>query len=199
MLYCSSECGSISIIQLRIIYCNTHVYTFHVCLCLLAPTFVRNSTYLFKCSFQIYQKGIEVFIRSSKVWFKTTWCAKGPVTRCNFSCNLQRYSTLSTYKIGKYTFPSHFANIFLTYQTFVTNLHLLRVELRCKLPGKLHRVTGPLEHHVVLNHSFELLINTTMLFSYFWKEHFNKLVELQTNVSEIKHKHKRNVCTCVVQ
>ena len=39
MLYCSSECGSISIIQLRIIYCNTHVYTFHVCLCLLALTF----------------------------------------------------------------------------------------------------------------------------------------------------------------
>ena len=42
-----------------------------------------------------------------------------------------------------------FAKIFLTYQTFVTcisyirHLHLLRVELRCKLPGKLHRVTGP--------------------------------------------------------
>ena len=48
--------------------------------------------------------------------------------------------------------------------TFVTNLHLLRVELRCKLPGNLHRVTGPLAHHVVLNHTFELLINTTMLF-----------------------------------
>ena len=57
-------------------------------------------------------------------------------------------------KIGKYTFPSQFANIFLTYddQTFVTDLHLLRVELHCKLPGKLHRVTGPLAHHVVLNH-----------------------------------------------
>ena len=48
---------------------------------------------------------------------------------------------------------SQFANIFLTYQTFVTNLHLLR-ELRCKLPGKLHRVTGPLAHDVVLNHTF---------------------------------------------
>ena len=35
--------------------------------------------------------------------------------------------------------------MFLTYQTFVTNLHLLRVELRCKLQKKLHRVTGPLE------------------------------------------------------
>ena len=174
MLYCSSECGSISIIQLRIIYSNTHVCTFHVCLCLLALTFVCNSTYLLKCSFQIYQKSIVVFIRSSKVWFKTTWCAKGPVTRCNFSCNLQRYSTLGRCKIGKYTFPSQFANIFLTYQTFVTNLHLLRVELRCKLPGKLHRVTGPLAHHVVLIHTFELLINTTMLFSYFWNQHFNK-------------------------
>ena len=41
----------------------------------------------------------------------------------------------------KYMFPSQFANIFLAYQIFVTNLHLLRVELRCKLPEKLHRVT----------------------------------------------------------
>ena len=47
MLYCSSECGSISIMhaQLRTIYCNTYVYTFHVWLCLLALTFVCNSTY----------------------------------------------------------------------------------------------------------------------------------------------------------
>ena len=35
-------------------------------------------------------------------------------------------------------------NIFLTYQTVVTNLHLLRVELRCKLQEKLRFVTGPL-------------------------------------------------------
>ena len=41
-------------------------------------------------------------------------------------------------------FPLQFANIFLTYQTFVTNLHLLGVELRCKLQEKFHRVTGPL-------------------------------------------------------
>ena len=79
MLCCSSECGSISIVQLRTFYCNTHVYTFYVCLCLLALTFVCNSTYLLKCSFQIYQKSVVVFIRSSKVWFKTTSCAKGPV------------------------------------------------------------------------------------------------------------------------
>ena len=60
---------------------------------------------------------------------------------------------------------SQFANIVLTYQTFVINLYLLlRVELRCKLPGKLHRVTGSLAHDVVLNDTFELLINTTMLF-----------------------------------
>ena len=148
-----------------------YIATFHACLCLFALTFVCNSTYLLKCSFQIYQKSIVVFTRSSKLWFKTTWCAKGPVTRCNFFCNLQRYSTLDRCKIGKYTFPSQFANIFLTYQTFVTNLHLFRVELRCKLPGKLHRMTGPLAHDVVLNHTFELLVNTTML--YIWNEHFN--------------------------
>ena len=42
-------------------------------------------------------------------------------------------------------FPSQLANKFLTYQTFVTNLHPLRVELRCKLQEKFHRVTGPLK------------------------------------------------------
>ena len=69
---------------------------------------------------------------------------KGRVIRWKFSCNSQCNSTLWRYKIGKYKFPSQFANIFLTYQTFVTNfLHLLRVELRCKLQEKLHRVTGP--------------------------------------------------------
>ena len=52
MLYCSSECGSISIMQLRTIYCNTYVRTFHVCLCLLALTFVCNSTYLLKLEVQ---------------------------------------------------------------------------------------------------------------------------------------------------
>ena len=41
-------------------------------------------------------------------------------------------------------FSSQLANKFLTYQTFVTNLHPLRVELRCKLQEKLHRVTGSL-------------------------------------------------------
>ena len=35
----------------------------------------------------------------------------------------------------------------------------MAVELRCTLPGKSHRVTGPLAHHVVLNHTFELLVS----------------------------------------
>ena len=52
-----------------------YMCTFHVCLRLLALTFVCNSTYLLKCSFQIYHKSIVVFIRSLKIWFKTTSCA----------------------------------------------------------------------------------------------------------------------------
>ena len=77
-----------------------HACTYISCvLCLLALTFVCNSTYLLKCSFQIYQKSIVVFIRSSKVWFKTTSCAKGPVTRCNFLGNLQRNSALKRCKL----------------------------------------------------------------------------------------------------
>ena len=51
----------------------------------------------------------------------------------------------------------------LRFQT-KTNLHLLRAELRCKLPRKLHRMTGPLAHDVVLNHTFENLISTRTLF-----------------------------------
>ena len=31
-------------------------------------------------------------------------CIKGPVTRCNFSCNLPRYSTVGRCKIGKTRF-----------------------------------------------------------------------------------------------
>ena len=31
MLYCSSECGSIAIMQLRTIYCNTHAYIHFMC------------------------------------------------------------------------------------------------------------------------------------------------------------------------
>ena len=107
MLCCSSECGSISIVQLRTNYCNTHVYTFYVCLCLLALTFVCNSTYLLKCSFKIYQKSIVVLIRSSKVWFKTTSCAKGPVTRCNFPGNLQRNSTPKQGRLYPFFWPMH--------------------------------------------------------------------------------------------
>ena len=57
---------------------------------------------------------------------------------------LQCNSTLERCEIGKYMFPLQLANRFLTYQTFVTNLHPLRVELRCKLQENLHRVTGPL-------------------------------------------------------
>ena len=68
---------------------------------------------------------------------------KGPDTRCNFSCNWRRNSTLRRYKIGKYMFLSQFADIFITHQAFVTNLHLLRTELRCKLQEKLHRVIWP--------------------------------------------------------
>ena len=49
-------------------------------------------------------------------------------------------------------FPSQFANIFLTYQTFVINLHLLRVELSCNVQEKLiqfHRVSGPFPVSVI--------------------------------------------------
>ena len=54
----------------------------------------------FKCI-----KSIVVFIRSSKVWFKTTSCAKGPVTRCkrvfaNFTSTKSRIALQVARKIA---------------------------------------------------------------------------------------------------
>ena len=66
-----------------------------LCVLIFTCTYICcNSTYLLKYSFQIYRKGIVVFIRSSKVWFKTTSCAKGPVTGRIFPGNFQRNSIL---------------------------------------------------------------------------------------------------------
>ena len=65
-----------------------------------------------------------------------------PCTRCNSSCNLQRSSILGRRKIGKYMFPSQVATTSVTHQTFVTNLNVLKVELRCKVQEKLQRVTA---------------------------------------------------------
>ena len=53
------------------------------------------------------------------------------VTRCKFSRNLQRNSTVERGKLGKYASSLHFANVFFTYQTVFTNYHLLSVEFRC--------------------------------------------------------------------
>ena len=80
MLYCSSECGSISIMQLRIIYCNTHVYTFHVCLCLLALTLmcVSKMHSLFGITFALFLlkflagKGYSIIISSYSISIATS-------------------------------------------------------------------------------------------------------------------------------
>ena len=68
---------------------------------------------------------------------------KGLVTRCNFSCNLQRNPTPKGCKFVtnvwyvKNTLANCDGNMYLPI------LHLRRVELHCKLHEKLHRVTGP--------------------------------------------------------
>ena len=111
-----------------------------------------------------------------------------PVTRCSlFSCNLQRYFTLGRCEIGKYTFPAQFAN---TYQTFVTNLKLLRVELRCKLAGKIAPCDRAFAHHVILTHTFELLINYYNAFLIYFEMSIsiNKWNYKQM-ISASKHKH----------
>ena len=86
----------------------THNLLQHACLYILCVLmFACTYICLLKCSFQIYQKSIVVFIRSSKVWFKTTSCAKGSVTRCNFPGNFQRNSTLKQGRIWPIFWPMH--------------------------------------------------------------------------------------------
>ena len=72
--------------------------------------------------------GLVVFIRSSKVWFKTVSCAKGAVTRCNFPGNLQRNSTLKRCKLV--TNVCHVKNIFAKCDgnVYLPILHIRRVE-----------------------------------------------------------------------
>ena len=68
---------------------------------------------------------------------------KVTVTRCNFSCKLQRNSTLKRCKFVinvwyvKYILANCAGNLYLPI------LHLPKVELHCKLQEKLHRVTVP--------------------------------------------------------
>ena len=71
---------------------------------------------------------------------------KGRLTRCNIFCNLQCNFALGKCEITKYMFPSQFATELLTYQTFVTNLHLLRVELRCKFQEFQRETETNLQH-----------------------------------------------------
>ena len=68
---------------------------------------------------------------------------KGPDTRCNFSCNLQRNSTLKGCKLV--TNVSSVKNILANCDgnMYLPILHHPKVELRCKLQEKLHRVSGP--------------------------------------------------------
>ena len=68
---------------------------------------------------------------------------KGPVTRCNISCNLQRNSTLKRCKFVTNVWYDKNIMANCDGNLYLPNLHLPRVELHCKLQEKLHRVTGP--------------------------------------------------------
>ena len=102
MLCCSSECGSI-----------------------WSRSCARYAQMLIS---NIYPKSIVIFIRSSKVCFKTTWCAKGPVTRCNFPgpprftklhCTVSwLYYTICTQETQKKHTPPKVAAIRLTLLLF---------------------------------------------------------------------------------
>ena len=68
----------------------------------------------------------------------------------NFSCNLQRNSTLKRCKFV--TNVWYVKNILANCDgnLYLPILHLPRVELHCKLQEKLHRVTGPLDTEMLI-------------------------------------------------
>ena len=78
-----------------------------------------------------------------KIYASLASMFKGSVTRCNFSCNLQHNSTLKRCKFvtNVWYVKKILANC--DENLCLPILHLLRVELHCKLQEKLHRVTGP--------------------------------------------------------
>ena len=67
---------------------------------------------------------------------------EGPVTWCNFSCNLQRNSTLKKRKFVSNLW--YVKNILANCDgnMYLSIFHLPRVELHCKLQKKLHHVIG---------------------------------------------------------
>ena len=67
------------------------------------------------CPLLLKLQKAKLLLKLTRFLKKYSLTSKGPVTRCNFSCNLQCNSTLGRCKICKYMFPSQFANIFLTY------------------------------------------------------------------------------------
>ena len=71
---------------------------------------------------------VRIFIYTKKMSVKLLFLTLLQLTIFNI------YSTSERCKIGKYTFSLQFNNVFFIYQTFFTNSHLLRLELRC-----LHR------------------------------------------------------------
>ena len=98
-----------------------------------------------------------VILSEISVRNKNSTSLKPRVTRCNLSRDLQCNSTLKRCKISKYASSLHFANVFFAYQISFTNQHLSRVELRCKLQEKLHRVTSPLDPHEIRTRATQVL------------------------------------------
>ena len=98
-----------------------------------------------------------LFCGRSKIQNLIAGITKGRVTRCNFSFNLQRNSTLKRCKLvtnvwyvkfGLYYICSICPAIFLAKcnrKMYLPTLHLSRVELCCKLQEKSYRLTEPWE------------------------------------------------------
>ena len=74
------------------------------------------------------------------------------MVQCNFSCNLRCNSPLERCQLVKSV--KNFRYVEKTSaecneDSYLVILHLSRVELHCKLRGKLHRVTWPLGRIVI--------------------------------------------------
>ena len=89
------------------------------------------------------------------VWL---WLSKGPVTRCNFSCNLQRNSPLKRCKFV--TNVWYVKNILANCDgnLYLPILHLSRVELHCKLQKKIAPCCRALNYNNITNSIRKIII-----------------------------------------
>ena len=89
------------------------------------------------------QKKFSKTLKNMKIFRKVF---KGLITRCNFPCNLH-CNTLGRCKIGKYKFPSQFANLFFNILNICHKFRCLKSRIALQLARKIAPCDGALKSY----------------------------------------------------